>query len=117
MYLFLLFFYSFSFFIDIFRRQVVSGVIAAARLSLMQRFVAHSIGFDAITRQDYIASHATGFANQLNNPESHIFRVIACIDGTYFSTHKSSNFRALRQSFCVHKGRHLVKPVLIQGEK
>ncbi|KYQ53566.1 hypothetical protein ALC60_00093, partial [Trachymyrmex zeteki] len=26
---------------------------------------------------------------------------------------KSSNFRALRQSYCVHKGRHLIKPVLI----
>jgi len=39
--------------------------------------------------------------------------VIAIIDGTYVYIPKSTNFRALRQSYCVHKGRHLVKPVLI----
>ena len=27
--------------------------------------------------------------------------------------HKSSNFRALRQSYSMHKGRHLMEPALL----
>lgn len=33
--------------------------------------------------------------------------------GTYVCIPKSSNFRSLRQSYSIHKGRHLLKPVLI----
>lgn len=35
------------------------------------------------------------------------------IDGTYLYIPKSNNFRVLRQSYCMHKGRHLVKPTLV----
>jgi len=94
-------------------RQAVSMAIATVRQSLMQRFVPNNIGFDAITRDDYITRHVTDFANELYNPEPQTTRVIAIIDGTYVYIPKSTNFRALRQSYCVHKGRHLVKPVLI----
>ena len=73
-------------------RQAVSAVIATARQSLMQHFVPNNIGFDAIMREDYVTRHVTDFANQLYNPEPQIPRVIACIEGTYFYTHKSSNF-------------------------
>ncbi|KYN17586.1 hypothetical protein ALC57_10129 [Trachymyrmex cornetzi] len=38
---------------------------------------------------------------------------IAVIDSTYAYIHKSNNFRVLRQSYSVHKHRHLVKPTLI----
>ena len=34
------------------------------------------------------------------------------MDGTYSYIEKSGNYRTLRQSFSVHKGRHLVKPIL-----
>lgn len=47
------------------------------------------------------------------NPEPHIPRVIAIIDGTYAYIQKSSNYRVLRQSFSAHKGRHLLKPVML----
>jgi len=79
----------------------------------MQRFVPTNIGLNAITRGDYIQRHVTNFANELYNPEPHICRVIAYIDGTYSYIPKSCNFRIFRQSFCLHKGRHLLKPVLI----
>ncbi|KAF5286391.1 hypothetical protein FQA39_LY16311 [Lamprigera yunnana] len=39
-------------------------------------------------------------------------RIIAIVDGTYSFIHKSSNFRALRETYGVHKSRHLVKPHL-----
>ncbi|XP_018401831.1 PREDICTED: uncharacterized protein LOC108778997 [Cyphomyrmex costatus] len=94
-------------------RRATSMAVATVRQSLMLRFVPQNIGFDAITRQDYIDRHVTDFDNILYNAEPQTRRVITCIDGTYMYIQKSSNFRALRQSYCVHKGRHLVKPVLI----
>lgn len=81
--------------------------------SLMQRFVPTNIGYNAITRENYIERHVAEFANTLYNPKPQNSRVITFIDGTYTYIPKSSNFRVLRQSYCVHKGRHLLKPVLI----
>ncbi|EFN63420.1 hypothetical protein EAG_13279, partial [Camponotus floridanus] len=94
-------------------RQTVSLTIQTVRRSLMQRFVPQNIGFQAITRNEFIERHVTDFANGLYNPQSNEPRIIAYIDGTYAYIHKSSNFRILRQSYCRHKGRHLVKPALI----
>lgn len=94
-------------------RQAVSLAFTLVRKSLMQRFVPTNIGFNAITRESYIERHVTDFANVLYNPEPQIPRAITFIDGTYSYIQKSSNFRVLRQSYCVHKGRHLLKPILI----
>ncbi|XP_011263507.2 uncharacterized protein LOC105255738 [Camponotus floridanus] len=94
-------------------RQTVSLTIQTVRRSLMQRFVPQNIGFQAITRNEFIERHVTDFANGLYNPQPNEPRIIAYIDGTYAYIHKSSNFRILRQSYCRHKGRHLVKPALI----
>jgi len=46
-------------------RASVSGVIATVRQSLMQRFVPKNIGFNAITREEYIQRHVTPFSNEL----------------------------------------------------
>ena len=94
-------------------RQAVSMAIANVRKSLKEHFTPQNVGFEAITRQEYIDRHVTPFANELYNPEPGLPRAIACVDGTYSYIDKSSNFRALRQSFCLHKGRHLVKSALI----
>ncbi|XP_043262240.1 uncharacterized protein LOC122403027 [Colletes gigas] len=94
-------------------RQSVSLAITKVRQSLLQRFVPMNIGFQAITRDEYITNHVTSFANELYNSEPSISKVIAYIDGTYSYINKSSNFRVLRQTYSVHKGRHLVKPALI----
>lgn len=94
-------------------RQAVSLAISTVRECLMGRFVFENIGFNSITRQQFIDRHITDFANQLYNPDPDDRKAIVYIDGTYSSIQKSSNFQALRQSFCVHKGKHLVKPILI----
>ena len=78
----------------------------------MLRFVPHNIGLNAITREQYIERHAADFANRLCNPNPNNPVAIAYIDGTYVYMHKSSNFRALRQSYSIHKGRHLIKLAL-----
>lgn len=93
-------------------RQSVSLTIRNVRTSLMLRFVPQNIGLNAITRDEYIQRHVTEFANALYNDED-VQKVIAFIDGTYSYVEKFSNFQALRQSYCVHKGRHLIKPALI----
>lgn len=94
-------------------RQAVSLVITTVRRSLMVRFVPLNIGLNSITREQYIQRHVTDFANELYNSNRDLRVAIAYIDGTYAYIQKSSNFRALRQSYSVHKGRHLIKPALV----
>ena len=92
-------------------RQATRLAIATVRQTFMQRFVPANIGFDAITRENYIARHVTEFANELYNPDPHTPRVITIIDATYTYMPKvptSENFDSY-----IHKGHHLVKPVLI----
>lgn len=91
-------------------RQAVSSIITLVRQSLMQRFVPQNIGFGAIPRNDYIANHVTPFANELYNPQPEIPRAIVCNDCTYLDIERSSCFQVLRQSYCIHKGKHLIKP-------
>lgn len=93
-------------------RQCVSITIDYVRLSLLQRFVPDNIGL-ALTRQQFIEQHVTDFANELYNPVPEQRKAITVIDATYAYIHKSSNFRVLRQSYSLHKKRHLLKPSLI----
>lgn len=94
-------------------RQNTSMAITVVRQLLMKRFVPSNIGFAAITRQQYIERYVTDFTNALYNPEPNDRKAIAYIDGTYSKIEKSSNFRVLQQSYCVHKGHLLLKPYLI----
>ena len=94
-------------------RRHTSLAVAAVRESLMLRFVPENIGLNAITREQYIHQHVTDFSNVLYNPNPNNPVAISYVDGMYSYCFKSSNFRALRQSFCRHKGRHLIKPALM----
>ena len=94
-------------------RQAVSLSITTIQRSLMLPFVPHNIELNAITREQYIERHVTNFANRLYNPNPNDPVAIAYINGTYVYMHKSSNFRALRQSYSMHKGRHVIKPALV----
>lgn len=94
-------------------RQATSLAICTIRQSLMARFVGENIGFGAITRDDYIERHVTAFLNRLYNGTPQNPKVIVYNDCTYLDIEKSSCFKALRQSYCVHKSRHLVKPSML----
>lgn len=96
-------------------RQAVSMAISTVRISLMGRFVNENIGFECITRQEFIENHVTNFSNRLYNPQPDERKAIVYIDCTYLDIEKSMCFKALRQSFCVHKKKHLVKPSMIVG--
>lgn len=94
-------------------RQAVSLAISTVRRCLMVQFVPENIGLNAINRQQYIEQHVTELANRLYNQNPELPVAIAYLDATYSYIPKSSNFRALRHSYSLHKGRHLVKPALI----
>ncbi|XP_024876500.1 uncharacterized protein LOC112457583 [Temnothorax curvispinosus] len=90
--------------------QAASLAICTVRQSLMGRFVGENIGFRAITRDDYIERHVTAFSNRLYNGTPQNSKVIVYNDCTYLDIEKSSCFKVLRQLYCVHKSKHLVKP-------
>ena len=79
----------------------------------MQRFVLQNIRFCSIARENYINKHVTVFTNALYNPESETRRAIIIFEGTYVYIPKCSNFQILRQSYCLHKGRHLLQLLLL----
>lgn len=97
-------------------RQAVSLAVCKVRTSLAMRFVPENIGTAAITREQFIARHVTPFANEFYNNEPAVPKVIVVCDSTYAYIHKSSNFRILRQSYSLHKGRHLLKPILLVAQ-
>jgi len=84
-------------------RQYVSLVIQTVRQSLYNNFVPQNLGPAHINRNQFIAEHVTGFANQLFNNKPENPKVIICIDATYVSIERSKNFQTLRQSYSVHK--------------
>lgn len=94
-------------------RQTVSDKISLVRKSLMARFVPENIGLHSLTRDQYIERHVTEFSNRLFNPQPEIPRAIVLNDCTYLYIEKSSCFKALRQSYSQHKGRHLIKPSML----
>ena len=95
------------------KRSTVSTLISAVRRSLYGRFVRENIDLAAITREQFIAQHVTPFANELYNDNPNEPKAVVCVDGTYSYIEKSGNYRSLRQSYSVYKGRHLVKPILL----
>lgn len=94
-------------------RQSISMLVSTVRQSLNLRFVPENIGLGAINREQFIARHVTPFANELYNENPNEPKAIAIVDGTYSYVEKFGNYRSLRQSYSIHKGRHLVKPVLL----
>lgn len=94
-------------------RQAVSLAMSNVRSSLMTAFVPRNVGTAAITRDEYIDQHVPPFSNAPYNPNPDIPQAITIIDGTYAYIDKSSNYQGLRKSFCMHKHRHLVKPIVI----
>ncbi len=93
-------------------RRQVAKIVESARKAIMKDFVPHNLGFDHITRQNVIDNHTTDISKQLfSDPISDT--VILVLDGTYIYIQKSSMYKFQRLSYSMHKGRPLVKPVLV----
>ncbi|CAF3140890.1 unnamed protein product [Rotaria sp. Silwood2] len=92
--------------------RVVSRVLESARLSLMDHFVPKHLGFEHISRRDLIDQHTRPLAKQLfSNPGDD--KAILILDGTYIYVQKSASNILQRRTFSMHKGRPLIKPMMI----
>ncbi|CAF1585446.1 unnamed protein product [Didymodactylos carnosus] len=92
-------------------KRTVSRVIHSARKALIEHFVPHFLGFEHITRRDVIDIHTRPLADLLLSDQPG--RVILILDGTYIYFQKSANNVLQRRTFSLHKGKPLVKPMLI----
>ena len=93
-------------------RSSVKRCISTVRQALPESFVPQNIGFGHVSRKDIIDKHTRQLAKTLFTDVSDD-QAILVLDGTYIYIHKSANFKFQRKSFSIHKGRPLVKPMVI----
>lgn len=92
-------------------RASIRRAVHSVRQSLMLEFVPSNLGFPHISREDVVNKHTRELAQSLLAETSD--QVILVLDGTYIYINKSNNFQFQRRSFSMHKGRPLVKPMVI----
>jgi len=93
------------------QRRTIGKSIHSARKALMEDFVPNHLGLNHITRDDFIRLHTRDMAKNLFAEGKDVAILVA--DGTYMYIEKSSNYSFQRRSFSMHKGRPLVKPMMI----
>ncbi|CAF1214590.1 unnamed protein product [Didymodactylos carnosus] len=98
-------FFSFS------SKREVGHVIESAKAALLRDFVHKNLGFQHISREDIIQNHTRSLAKKLLL--SGRDDAILILDATYIFCQKSSNNVLQRRLFSMHKGRPLVKPMII----
>ncbi|XP_061177700.1 uncharacterized protein LOC133186476 [Saccostrea echinata] len=94
-------------------KSSIHRAIKSIRTALMNgRFVTENLGFGHITREMVIQQHTRPLAQSFFG-DAGTQQAILVLDGTYIYINKSGNFKFHRQSFSLHKGRPLVKPLVI----
>ena len=93
-------------------KSSIRRALSTVRKALMATFVPDNLGFDHISRSSVITDHTRPLAQSLLGDFGQL-KAILVLDGTYIYIEKSGNFSFQRRSFSVHKGRHLVKPMVI----
>ena len=93
-------------------RSSIRRAIKSVRMALVNSFVPQNLGLQHITREQVIENHTrplaqTIFGSITSSP------AILVLDGTYIYIQKSGNFKFQRRTFSMHKGRPLVKPMVI----
>lgn len=93
-------------------KSSIRRCISSVRSALSGRFVHENLGFQHISRAEIIQHHTRQIAQTLFEtcPGN---QAILVMDGTYIYINKSGNFQSQRQSYSLHKGRPLVKPLII----
>ncbi|XP_062619312.1 uncharacterized protein LOC134280876 [Saccostrea cucullata] len=85
--------------------------IKTVRQVLMNNLVPQNLGFHHVSREKVIKDHTRPLAASLFGTTGE--EAILVLDGTYIYIDKSSNFHFQRRSYSVHKGRPLLKPMVI----
>ena len=93
-------------------KKSCSKAIHSATAALMTSFVPKHLGLAHINRNEVISNHTATFANVLfGDSKSDV--AIAVADGTYIYIEKSRNYSFQRRSYSVHKGKPLLKPMML----
>ena len=95
------------------KQTQIQRCIHAARTSLMQGFVPQNLGFQHITHDKFVEKHTTAISKSLFSTKEG--QAIIVLDGTYVYIQKSTDYKLQRKCFSLHKGRPLVKPMVIVG--
>lgn len=88
------------------------NIIKVVLAALAENFVPLHFGLNHMSRADLIANHQSVAAVKLfasNNPDC----LVTIVDGTYIRIGRSNDYTVLQKSFCVHKGQHIFKPMLL----
>jgi hypothetical protein len=89
----------------------IRRAVQTVQRALMENFVQHNLGFQHISRENIIQQHTRPLAESLFGGTG--TQALLVLDGTYIYIQKSANFTFQRQSYSLHKGRPLVKPMVI----
>ena len=90
----------------------MSRILDSACTVIKRYFVPKYLGFDHVGRQKVIDNHTRPLANILlgdNDPN----KCIIILDGTYCYIQKSTNNLLQRRTYSLHKGKPLIKPMMI----
>ena len=91
-------------------RRVGRGIMTA-RTGLMSFFVPHHLGVGHISPESVTRNHTTSMAKTLFANGEDVCILVA--DGRCILILKSSNYSLQRRTFSFHKGRNLVKPMML----
>ena len=91
----------------------VSKAIKSARKALMTHFVLRYLGFQHMSRDDFIKEHTRSLVQEVLADGEKVAAIF--LDGTYLYIEKSSNYSFQRQTYSGHKHRSLIKPMMVVG--
>ena len=92
-------------------RRTVARTIHSAHKALVEQFVLRFLDFEHVSREEFVNMHTCSLAAELlaDYPDG----AILILDGTYIYCQKSANNMLQRRTYSTHKGRSLVKPMLV----
>lgn len=93
-------------------KSSIRRAVSSVRLALMKKFVPQHLGLQHISREEIIRNHTRPLAQTLFGDLGNTQAIIV-LDGTYIYIQKSGNFQFQRRTFSLHKGRPLIKPMII----
>ena len=92
-------------------KSSVRRAVATVRVVSMRTFVPLFLGIESLPRESLIENHTRALAKQLFGTDEN--NLILVLDGTYIYINKSANFKFQRRTYSLHKGRPLVKPMVV----
>lgn len=81
------------------------------RIFLVNNFVASNLGINNITREEMNTKYTKSISKKLYNADDD--SIVTVWDGTYVYIEKSSNYKFQKETYSLHKGRNLVKMMMV----